>query len=67
MADLTDQLLESLMYRSEDPSVDYKAAQYVFSRKDLPEEPGLSGQEKAARFQKKKSELLKDVLAMANA
>lgn len=63
---MDDNLLESLLYRSEDPSVDYKSEQYVFSKQDLPED-GLSKQERTAWLETKKSELLKDVLAMANA
>ena len=63
---MDDNLIESLLYRSEDPSVDYKSEQYVFSKQDLPED-GLSKQEKTAWLETKKSELLKDVLAMANA
>lgn len=63
---MDDNLIESLLYRSEDPSVDYKSEQYVFSKQDLPED-GLAKQEKTAWLEAKKSELLKDVLAMANA
>lgn len=63
---MENNLIESLLYRSEDTSVDYKSEQYIFSKQDLPED-GLSKQERAARLETKKSELLKDVLAMANA
>ncbi len=62
---MDDQLLATLMFRSEDPSVDYKADQYVFSRNDQTDD-GLPKQDKAMRFEEKKSELLKDILAMSN-
>lgn len=61
---MDDQLLDSLMYRSEDSSLDFKQAQYVFSRKDVPSQ--LDKQQAAAYLENKKSELLKDMLAMAN-
>lgn len=63
---MNDQLLESLLYRSEDPSVDYKMEQYVFTREDIAGDE-LSKPERARMFEEKKSELLKDILAMANA
>lgn len=64
---MNDQLVESLLYRSEDPSVDFKAEQYIFSRLDAAKYPTLSPSELAKHFEDKKSELLKDILAMSNA
>ncbi len=63
---MDDTLLESLLYRSEDTAVDFKAVQYVVSKNDVPE-PSLSKSERVKTFEDKKSELLKDILAMANA
>lgn len=61
---MDDQLFNSLLYRSEDPTIDFKQEQYVVTRHDVPE--GLSKQEAAKYLEDKKSELLKDLLAMAN-
>lgn len=64
---MTDELIDSLLYRSEDTAVDFKAGQYVLSRLDEAKYPALNKSQLADLFKEKKSELLKDVLAMANA
>ncbi|PKO38959.1 MAG: hypothetical protein CVU33_06745 [Betaproteobacteria bacterium HGW-Betaproteobacteria-6] len=62
---MTPSQLEKLLFRAEGSELDFKADQYVFSKNDLAAD-GLSGNEFSKKLENKKSELLKDLLAMAN-
>ena len=65
---ISGDLLLELLYRGEGVTVDYKAEQYVMRLADLPpDEPTSDSLTRKRRFEEKKSEFLKDILAMANA
>lgn len=57
--------LSALLYQGEGPALDFKAEQYVMTKPKA--EDGAAGADITDLFRKKKSELLKDILAMANA
>lgn len=62
---MSRQLIDQLLFRAESESLDFKSEQYVISRDCLSRE-GLSPDEYKKQLETKKSELLKDLLAMAN-
>lgn len=62
---MTPSQLEKLLFRADGTELDFKADQYVFSKNDLVAD-GLSGNDYSKKLDNKKSELLKDLLAMAN-
>jgi hypothetical protein len=60
-----DTILDTLIYRAEDTTVEFKCEQYVIAKP--PKEEGVLPADAKRAYEAKKSELLKDVLAMANA
>jgi hypothetical protein len=64
---MSDQILDELRFRGEGTTVDFKAKQYMIARPAPADHEGLSSADLAKLFKNKKSELLKDILAMANA
>ena len=61
---MNDLLIKQLLTQPEGISLDFKSEQYVLKRDDIKE--NVSEPEKIKRFHQKKSELLKDVMAIAN-
>lgn len=62
---MSHQLIEQLLFRAESESLDFKADQYIISKDCLPRGE-LSAEDHRKQLDTKKSELLKDLLAMAN-